>query len=94
MQESLICSISTLKQRMGSFMHARASAFVPFRKMFKAHRTSRLQKHPYYSRYTYSSHSFGYSFSFSLKVLGVRAIVLGFWVKVRVRVRVRIRIGG
>jgi len=35
----------------------------------------------YYSRYTYSSHSFGYSFSFSLKVLGVRAIVLGFRVR-------------
>jgi len=48
MQESLICSISTLKQRMGSFMHARASAFVPLRKMFKAHRTSRLQKHPHF----------------------------------------------
>jgi len=46
----------------------------------------------YYSRYTYSSHSFGYSFSFSLKVLGVRAIVLGFRVRVWVRVRVRIRI--
>jgi len=39
----------------------------------------------YYSRYTYSSHSFGYSFSFSLKVLGVRAIVLGFRVRVRIR---------
>jgi len=52
--------------------------------------------HPfdYYSRYTYSSHSFGYSFSFSLKVLGVRAIVLGFRVRVWVRVRVRIRIRG
>ena len=52
--------------------------------------------HPfdYYSRYTYSSHSFGYSFSFSLKVLGVRAIVLGFMVRVWVRVRVRIRIRG
>jgi hypothetical protein len=48
----------------------------------------------YYSRYTYSSHSFGYSFSFSLKVLGVRAIVLGFRVRdgVRIRVRVRVRI--
>ena len=45
----------------------------------------------YYSRYTYSSHSFGYSFSSSLKVLGVRAIVLGFRVRVRVRVRIRIR---
>ena len=48
----------------------------------------------YYSRYTYSSHSFGYSFSFSLKVLGVRAIVLGFRVRVWVRVRVRTRIRG
>ena len=45
----------------------------------------------YYSRYTYSSHSFGYSFSFSLKVLGVRAIVSGFRVRVRVRVRIRSR---
>ena len=48
----------------------------------------------YYSRYTYSSHSFGYSFPFSLKVLGVRAIVLGFRVRFRVRVRVGIRIRG
>ena len=46
----------------------------------------------YYSRYTYSSHSFGYSFPFSLKVLGVRAIVLGFRVRFRVRVRVRVGI--
>ena len=43
----------------------------------------------YYSRYTYSSHSFGYSFSFNLKVLGVRAIVLGFRVRVRVRISIR-----
>jgi hypothetical protein len=43
----------------------------------------------YYSRYTYSSHSFGYSFSFNLKVLGVRAIVLGFRVRIRVRIRIR-----
>jgi hypothetical protein len=42
-------------------------------------------KVPYYSRYTYSSHSFGYSFLFSLKVLGVRAIVLGFRVRIRIR---------
>ena len=50
-----------------------------------------LPSYTYYSRYTYSSHSFGYSFSFSLKVLGVRAIVSGFRVRVRVRVRIRSR---
>ena len=64
------------------FVHGPLHCFSGLQEVGKPHHFCLCR---YYSRYTYSSHSFGYSFLFSLKVLGVRAIVLGFRVRVRIR---------